>query len=156
ALIIAALSWSIGSLYSRGAGLPDSPTLTTAMEMIAGAISLSIISAATGEWTVASGAIVSVDSVLALLYLVIFGSIIGLTAYVWLLRNVSAASASTYAFVNPVVALFLGWLVKDETIGPRTLLATVAIIAGVVMIHSARQNRRRAITPALPLEGQEA
>ncbi len=153
ALVGASLSWSIGSLHSRECDLPSSPTLTTAMEMIGGSIALALVGGGLGEWGEIDPQHVSASSILSLVYLILFGSIVALTAYVWLLRNVSAASVSTYAFVNPVVALFLGWLFANETIHSTTIVAGGAIIVGVIMIHRARHGRALEVRePAVPCD----
>ena len=141
-LIGAALSWSYGSVMAKGdSSLPDSPTITTAMEMIGGSVALGLVATLRGEWSAVKIEAVSAASWVALAYLIVFGSIIAFTAYVWLLHHVSVASASTYAFVNPIVALFLGWWLKSEPLGHSTLLATALIIAGVILIHRSRESR---------------
>ncbi len=142
ALIAAGFFWAIGSLRSRGRRLPDSLALTTAMEMLGGAGSLALLGTLTGEWQRLDVHAVSPASLLALLYLALFGSIAALTAYGWLLRNTTAAAVSTYAFVNPVVALLLGWSAAGEQIGSRTMFSALLVVAGVVMIHCARNFRR--------------
>jgi drug/metabolite transporter (DMT)-like permease len=135
AVILASFSWAIGSLWTaRGAKLPASPMLATGMQMLIGGALFFPLSAATGEWATFSLAAVSLKSVLALLYLLIFGAIVGFTAYVYLLKNTSPARASTYAYVNPVIAVFLGWALGGEAITGRVALAAAAIIAAVVVI----------------------
>jgi drug/metabolite transporter (DMT)-like permease len=133
-LVLAALSWSIGSLYSRKAQLPSEPLLATAMEMLAGGALLLVAGLLTGQ----AGQIrldqVSPRSLLALGYLIVFGSLVGFSAYVWLLRVSTPARVSTYAFVNPVVAVFLGWTLAGESLTPRTLVAAAVIVTAVVLI----------------------
>jgi len=135
AVVLASLSWAIGSLYTaRGAKLPTSPTLATGMEMLIGGALFFPLSAATGEWATFSLAAVSLKSALALLYLTVFGAIVAFTAYVYLLKNTTPARASTYAYVNPVIAVVLGWAFGGEAITGRVALAAGAIIAAVVVI----------------------
>ena len=104
------------------------------MEMIAGGALLLVAGAALGEWKHFEFARVTMHSAVAWVYLSIVGSLIGFTAYVWLLKATTAARASTYAYVNPVVAVFLGWALAGEPITPRTMLAALAIIIAVVII----------------------
>lgn len=134
ALLLAAFLWATGSLYSRRARLPSSQLTATAMEMIAGGALLLLAGGAFGEWTHFAPAGVTRHSLIAWVYLTTFGSLVGFTAYVWLLKVTSPARASTYAYVNPVVAVFLGWALADEQITPRTLCAAAAIILAVVII----------------------
>jgi len=134
ALLLAAFLWAIGSLYSRRARLPSSQLLGAAMEMIAGGALLLVAGAALGEWKHFEFARVTLHSAIAWIYLTTFGSLVGFTAYVWLLKATTAARASTYAYVNPVVAVFLGWAVASEPISPRILFAALAIILAVVII----------------------
>ncbi|NLX10527.1 MAG: drug/metabolite exporter YedA [Chloroflexi bacterium] len=138
ALMLASISWALGSLYSRTARLPDVPALATGMEMLAGGALLVLLGTLTGEWSELDLGAISAKSAIALIYLTLFGSLIGFSAYIWLLRNTSAANAATYAYVNPVVALFLGWALAGESITPRTLVAAAIIIGSVVLITSHR------------------
>jgi drug/metabolite transporter (DMT)-like permease len=133
-LLFAAFLWAAGSLYSRRARLPSSQLQAAAMEMLTGGALLMLAGAVTGEWTRFAAVHVSAHSWVAWCYLVTFGSLIGFTAYVWLLQVASPAHVSTYAYVNPVVALFLGWALGGEQITSRTLLAAAAIIFAVVII----------------------
>jgi drug/metabolite transporter (DMT)-like permease len=134
ALLLAAFLWAAGSLYARRARLPASRLLATAMEMLAGGVLLLLAGGVTGEWTRFDPARVVAHSVIAWAYLTIFGSLVGFTAYVWLLNATTPARASTYAYVNPVVAVFLGWAFAGEPITQRTLVAAAAIILAVVII----------------------
>ncbi|MBI2845063.1 MAG: EamA family transporter [Chloroflexi bacterium] len=140
-LILAALSWSIGSIYSRSALLPPSPLLATAMEMLMGGLLLWAAGLATGEGARLNISGVSLLSLASLAYLVFFGSIIAFSAYIWLLQVTTPARASTYAFVNPVVALFLGWLLAGEPLTFRTLIAAAIIVLAVMLITTARQGQ---------------
>ncbi len=134
ALLLAALSWTAGSLYSRHARLPESVLTATAMQMIGGGVLLWLVGLAGGEGSRLDLAAVSARSVLSLLYLVVFGSLLGFSAYVWLLRATTPARVSTYAYVNPVVAVFLGWALAGEAVTLRIGLATIAIVGAVALI----------------------
>jgi drug/metabolite transporter (DMT)-like permease len=133
-LILAALSWAIGSLYSRTAPQAKADFLGTAMEMLVAGVVLFALGLATGEASHFSLAATSAKSWLALLYLIMFGSIIAYTAYVLLLRAVNPTLVSTYAFVNPVVAVFLGWAFASEPLNGRTIAAAAIIVGAVAMI----------------------
>jgi drug/metabolite transporter (DMT)-like permease len=137
ALLLAALSWAIGSLYAQKAPLPETPLLATGMQMLCGGGLLMILGAVTGEAQRFDPSRVSNDSLLAMTYLLVFGSLIGFTAYSWLLRNVSPTLASTYAYVNPVVAVFLGWALAGEPVTATTIVAAAVIVTGVALITSA-------------------
>lgn len=133
-ILIAALSWSAGSVYSRRAQLPGAPLMSTAAQMIVGGVALMLMAAVHGDFTGFSFAQVSGRSWLAVAYLVLCGSMLGYTSYIWLLKNAEPSVASTYAYVNPVVALFLGWAVAGEQIGPQALVAALIIITAVVLL----------------------
>jgi drug/metabolite transporter (DMT)-like permease len=132
ALLIGPACWGIGSLYARDADLPKSPTMSTGMQLFAGGLILLVIGLVTGEQFDASQ--VTLRSGIAFVYLITFASIVAFSAFVWLLRVTTPARVSTYAFVNPVVAVFLGAILASETLTPRTLIAAAIILAGVVMI----------------------
>jgi drug/metabolite transporter (DMT)-like permease len=133
-LLTGALLWSIGSLYSREAVLPKSVLLGIAMEMMCGGVLLVIAGLGIGEGKRVALTAVSLRSFLAFLYLVTFGSLVGFTCYAWLLQVSSPAKVSTYAFVNPVVACFLGWWLGGETVKGRMLLAAAVIVGAVALI----------------------
>jgi drug/metabolite transporter (DMT)-like permease len=138
ALVAASTFWAAGSLYSRGAPLPQRPLVGTGMEMLAGGAVLAVVSLATGEFGRLDLNDVSGESMLGLVYLIVFGSWVGFSAYVWLLRNTRTSLVGTYAYVNPVVAVLLGWALLGETITARTLLAGAVIVVGVALIVTAR------------------
>lgn len=150
-LVFATLCWATGSIKAKHSPLPDSPLLTTGMEMLMGGAALVLVGALTGEIGQVNVAAMSGKSLLALLYLTTFGSLIGFTAYIWLLRVGSPTRAATYAYVNPVVAVFLGWLLASEPITPRTILATLVIVGGVVLITSARSSKPSTASPVEPV-----
>jgi drug/metabolite transporter (DMT)-like permease len=135
---IAAISWATGSLYARKAEMPRSGLLGSGMEMFAGGVVLAILGSLLGEVGQLDLASVSLRSVGALAYLIVFGSVIAFSAYVWLLNNVPVSTLGTYAYVNPIVAVALGALVLSEPITPRTAVATVVIIAAVIAMVSGR------------------
>ena len=137
-LILAALSWSIGSLYSRKASLPSSSLLGTGMEMLVGSLGLFVFSAVIGEWNQFDLATLSIRSIGGLIYLIVFGSFIGFVAYTWLLRNAPTPIVSTYAYVNPVVALLLGSVIAGETLDRQDIISALIILSGVVLITTAK------------------
>jgi drug/metabolite transporter (DMT)-like permease len=138
-LVLAAFLWAIGSIYSRDADLPRSPLLGTSIEMLAGSVGLYIASLVTGEWKTFNVGAVSQQSVLGLLYLIVLGTLVGFVAYTWLLRNAPISLVSTYAYVNPLVAILLGnWLVH-EPLNWEVALAAAIIIGSVVLINSFRR-----------------
>jgi drug/metabolite transporter (DMT)-like permease len=142
-LILSAVSWAGGSIYARRAPLPKRPLVGASMEMIVAGVGFSLMGLITGETGDAGH--ISSGSVAALVYLIVFGSLVGFTAYVWLLRNASTSLVSTYAYVNPAVAVLLGWLFVNETIGPRVVVAGAMIIAAVALIVAKPRERRERI-----------
>lgn len=134
ALIVASLSWSIGSLYSRRAVQNKHPLMSTAMQMLAGGVLLSVFAYVIGDWNGFVISQVSAKSLIGFGYLVIFGSIVGYSAYVWLLKNAEPSWVSTYAFVNPIVAVLLGWQIAGETLSMSAIVAACIIIPSVVLI----------------------
>ncbi|HEY1250431.1 MAG TPA: EamA family transporter [Thermoanaerobaculia bacterium] len=148
ALLCAAFFWAIGSLYSRTAPLPSSTLLATAMEMVAGGAILLTVSTVAGEWRTVSLAAVSSRSILALAYLIVAGSLLGFTAYVFLLSATTPARVSTYAFVNPVVAVFFGWAIAGEAVTLRTALSALLIVGAVALIvrYGGRKGKEEEMT----------
>ena len=138
-LLIAPVLWSLGSIYARGADMPKSTLMSTGMQMLAGSVSLFIVSVVTGELNGFSLGQVSMDSWWALIYLITFGSLVGFVAYGWLLQNAPVSLFSTYAYVNPVVAVLLGSIFADEVLNARIAVASAIIIGSVVFINYARQ-----------------
>lgn len=129
-------AWAAGSLYARYTDAPPRPRLWVGMQMLAGSIPLALLAAATGEGVEIDVAAVSLRSWLALAYLITFGALVGYTAYIWLLSVSTPTRVGTYAYVNPVVAMFLGWSLADEPLTFRSLLAAAIILASVVVITS--------------------
>ncbi|HTY40680.1 MAG TPA: EamA family transporter [Thermoanaerobaculia bacterium] len=156
ALLTASLLWATGSLVSRRVALPSSTLLATAMEMVAGGAILLVAAGATGELAHLSLSAVSTRSALSLVYLIVAGSLLGFTAYIFLLGATTPARVSTYAYVNPVVAVLLGWLFAGESVTPRAALAAVIIVAAVALIirHGARPPVPSVEEEDAPLEAQ--
>lgn len=150
-LVCGSFCWSLGSVWSRRIALPSSPLLVTGMEMLCGGVLLTLAGLAFGE-----GAKINLDgitalSVASLIYLIVFGSLVAFSSYVWLLKHSTPASVSTYAFVNPVVAVLIGVTIGGEPIGWRMVLASLIILAGVVLITLKPGSRRRVVAqPAQP------
>lgn len=142
AVLIGTMAWAAGSLYTRTASLPRSHLLATAMEMLAGGVLLLIAGTVHGEWSAALSGSVSLQSLLALAYLIIFGSLVALTTYTWLLSVCPPSRVSSYAYVNPVVAVFLGWLLADESFSLRMLLAAAVILGAVALVTTGRTHAR--------------
>lgn len=138
-IILAPILWAFGSIYSKNADMPDSTLMWTGMQMAAGTVGLFLLSILTGELPRFDIAAVSLNSWLGLLYLILIGSLVGFVAYAWLLRNAPIALVSTYAYVNPVVAILLGAWLAQEIITGRTLVAALVIIGAVVVINLSKQ-----------------
>ncbi len=138
-LLIGALCWAAGSLYSRYAAKPPRPRQLVGMQMLSGGFVLTLMSGLMGEWSQADVGAVSVRSWLALFYLILAGAIVGYAAYIWLLTVVTPARVGTYAYVNPVVAMLLGWALADEPLTFRSLVAATIILGSVVVITSREQ-----------------
>ncbi len=137
-LIIGAISWSIASSLARKLPLPSSKVMSSGAQMLAGGVMLVAVSAARGEWRGFNLLAVSGTAWIALVYLVFAGSIAGFTAYVWLLHHESPTKVGTYAYVNPVVAVIIGYFLGGEPLGARTVLGGIFVLASVVTITSMR------------------
>ena len=133
-LVVASLAWACGSLYAKHGGMPSSPMLGVAMQSFAGGVILLIAGLFAGEFHALHLGTILLRSWLALAYLIVFGSGIGFSAYIYILHKSTAARVATYAFVNPVVALFLGWLIAGETITLRTVIAAAVILTAVILV----------------------
>jgi len=153
-LVIASLAWACGSLYSKHGGMPSSPMLGVAMQSFAGGAILLIAAMFAGEFRELHLGAVSMRSWLALVYLVVCGSGIGFSAYLYILQKSTAARVATYAFVNPVVALFLGWLIVGETITLRTILAAAVILTAVILVITAPHRQPAPVTVPVPAPGE--
>jgi drug/metabolite transporter (DMT)-like permease len=147
-VLAASLSWASGSIYAQRAPLPKSGLLVTGMEMLAGGLALVTAGVLLGELGRADISTFSPRSLLAFAYLIVFGSIVAFTAYTWLLAHVSASTAATYAYVNPLVAVALGAILLSEPLTIRTLVATVLIVGAVIALVSGRQRVTDGTDPA--------
>jgi drug/metabolite transporter (DMT)-like permease len=143
-VICAAFSWALGSMYGLRATTPKSSALTAGMQMLSGGAVLSAVGLLKGELTSFHLTDVSTNSWLALVYLIVAGSLIGFTAYSWLLKNASPAMVSTYAYVNPVIAVFLGWLIAGESFTAQMLVGAAIIIGSVALITSHKKDSHSA------------
>jgi drug/metabolite transporter (DMT)-like permease len=149
-LLISAISWSIASIFTRKLALPESQSMSAAAQMLTGGLFLLILAAATGELGPFHFQTVSLNAWLALAYLIIPGSIVGFTAYLWLLHYESPTKVGTYAYVNPVVAVILGYFLGGEPLGLRTILATALIIVSVLVITTARKKKGAQVHTSVP------
>jgi drug/metabolite transporter (DMT)-like permease len=138
ALLLAGFLWAVGSLYARGARLPASPLLGTGMEMLAGGAGLLLAGTLVGEWSRLDLGGITTNSLLGLGYLIFFGALVGFAAYTWLLRVAPTPLVSTYAYVNPMIAIFLGNLLAREPLTPRILVSALVIVSSVALINTAR------------------
>jgi drug/metabolite transporter (DMT)-like permease len=138
-LLCAPFLWSLGSIYAKTADMPSSSLMSTGAQMLIGSLGLFIVSLLTGELHGFTLVQVSMRSLIGLLYLISFGSLIGFVAYGWLLHNAPISLVSTYAYVNPIVAVLLGALFVNEAITPRVIVAAAIIIGSVFLINWAKQ-----------------
>jgi drug/metabolite transporter (DMT)-like permease len=144
ALIISPISWAAGSLFAANrARLPKDPFVTTGMQMLTGSTVLAGASLVSGELVSFRVETITTDSLLAVAYLTVVGSLIAFTSYAWVLRHAPLPLIATYAFVNPIVAVFLGWLILREEVTPRQLIAGAVIVVGVALIVAARSRLTR-------------
>lgn len=138
------LSWAFGSILARGAKLPPAPRMATALQMLSGGAVLMMVGGLAGEWERWAPAETSLKSILALAYLVVFGAVVAFGAYIWLLRVSTPGRVATYAYVNPVVALLLGWAFAGEPLSLRTAVAATVILSAVVILNRVSGPRRTA------------
>jgi drug/metabolite transporter (DMT)-like permease len=142
-VLLGALAWGSGSFFSRTAKMPDSHFTGVAMQMIVGGVLLFSASIATGELRNLQLTNMSQRSFAALVYLVIFGSLLAFTSYIWLLKQAAPSRVATYAYINPVVALLLGWAFAEELPTIRSLIAATIILISVAVITSRKSNRQK-------------
>ena len=154
AVILASLAWAFGSIYARHHPVPHSALLGVAMQTLAGGTALVLSSVITGELRGFHLSATTTRSWLALIYLAVFGSGIGLSAYAYILKHSTASRVATYAFVNPVVALFLGWAFASEPLSLRTFMASGIILAAVLLVITARKSTSPAAQDTLPAPGE--
>lgn len=148
------LSWAIGSVYSRHVRLPKSPSLASALEMVMGGLLLLVAGTLMGEWRAFDPGAVPLRSALGWAYLVVFGSLIAFASYVYLLHNVAPARVGSYAYVNPVVAVLLGWALAGESIDGRTLVGAAVVVLAVALIISTRSRRSPHVAAGPGASGQ--
>jgi drug/metabolite transporter (DMT)-like permease len=149
ALVAAAMSWSVASVLTRKLPLPPSKVMSSGIQMLTGGVFLALTSAALGEFRDFHPQTVSRDAWLSLLYLAVAGSIIGFTAYLWLIHHESPTKVVTYAYVNPVVAVLLGYFLGGESLGLRTILGAVFVLFSVVIITTTRTKKPAASLSAV-------
>lgn len=142
-LLFGSISWAAGSIYSRHGSRPASAAMATGLQMITGSVALLVVSIFAGELGRFHPSAVSLQSLIGWVYLVTFGAVVGFTAYIYLLRETTPAKATTYAYVNPIVAVFLGWSVAGEPITTRTIIAAGIIVASVAIITMAEETEQR-------------
>ena len=151
ALIIASMSWAIASVLTRKLPLPTSKVMSSGAQMLAGGVMLTLVAAALGEFRAFHPSAVSRGAWVAMLYLIVAGSLIGFTAYVWLIHHESPTKVGTYAYVNPVVAVLIGYFLGGEALGLRTILGTMFVLISVVVITTTRAEK-----PAATLAMEDA
>ena len=151
ALVIAAISWSIASTLTRKLPLPESKVMSSGAQMLAGGVMLAIAAALFGEFRGFHIQPISRGAWFALAYLIVAGSIIGFTAYVWLIHHESPTKVGTYAYVNPVVAVIVGYFFGGEVVGPRTILGTLLVLVSVIVITTTPARKPVASALAEPL-----
>jgi drug/metabolite transporter (DMT)-like permease len=147
-LIVSAMSWSVASALMRKLPLPESKAMSSGAQMLAGSVLLGIIAVASGELRGFHFSTVSRAAWLALAYLIVFGSIIAFTAYVWLIHHEPPTKVGTYAYVNPVIAVLLGYFILGEPLGLRTILGTICVLISVIVITTTR-SKKEALVPAV-------
>jgi drug/metabolite transporter (DMT)-like permease len=145
-ILCASLSWAIGSLLGRRVPQPEKPLVATAYQMLAGGLVLTILAVSTGELAQLHLGAVTLRSWLALGWLIGPGSIVGLSCYTTALRHLPTSTVATYAYVNPIIAVVLGWAILNEVVSPSTLVGGVLVVFAVVLVH-AEQRRRTQIAP---------
>lgn len=154
-LLAASISWAAGSLYSRVAKLPSEPLMSISLQMLSGGLLCLMVGLLSGEWTQIDLRNISTRSVLSLSYLIIFGSIIGFSAYIWLLKVANPTLVSTYAYINPIVAVILGWALADERMTTKDGMAGFVIVLAVIIMTRAnsRQHSIQSNQSGIEVEG---
>lgn len=150
ALIAACIAWSFGSLLTKRVRLPANTFVSTAMQMLCGGAALVLASGLLGEWSRVDFAAISARSVWSLAYLIFFGAILAFSAYVWLLQATTPAMVATYAYVNPVIAILIGWIFGDQELSPSVFVASGLIVFAVVLITTWGKAGRSVKAPAAP------
>lgn len=135
ACVVSSIAWSVGVVYSPRAGLPDDPFASAGMTMLCGSFMLLPVAAAVGEFAPAQVNHIALRSVLGLVFLILFGSVVAFSAYIWLLNHVSPTMVATHTFVNPVVAVLLGWTLAGEALSARLVFAMMAVLGSIAFIR---------------------
>lgn len=143
-IMLATIGWAIGSLYGRGAPTAKNTFLAAGMQMLAGGLILLVMSLVLGEFSKFDPAQVSRNSLIALAYLILIGAVVAYTAYSWLIKNASPAAVSTYAYVNPAIAVVLGWAIAGESLTTTMLFGAAAIVGSVVLITGKKAPEKEA------------
>lgn len=146
-ILFSCVCWSIGSIYSRHAKSSPDPFQAAALQMLGGSLALFITAFATGDFARLELTAISGESWTAFAYLIVAGSLVGFSTFVWLMKNVQPALAATFAYVNPIVAVFLGWWLLDESVTSRTFGAASIIITSVIIITVQKNRRTLAVPP---------
>jgi drug/metabolite transporter (DMT)-like permease len=155
-IVAASVSWAAGSFYSRRTPLPREALVSTGWQMLFGGLGMVFVGTLVGEWPDVDLGAFSTDSVLAFGYLIVFGSLLAFTAYTWLLRNAPISTVATYAYVNPVIAIFLGWAILDEEITATVVAGAAAIVLSVAaVVRRESEPRREELTYAAPVRRVE-
>jgi len=153
AILLGAFSWSLATILTRKLRLPEAKAMSSAAQMLSGGVQLFIAAALFGEFSEFHPRAISWNAWFALLYLIVMGSIVGFTAYVWLLHHESPTKVGTYAYVNPLVAVALGYFLGGEEIGRRTLVGMLLILTSVVAITTMRKPEAK---PARQIDNESA
>jgi drug/metabolite transporter (DMT)-like permease len=140
-ILAASFAWAVGSVYARVAPLPRRPVLSASMQMLCAGVLLAVVGLALGEGSRVHPGAVSAASLAAVAFLVVFGSLVAFTTYAWLLKNASTTLLSTYAYVNPAVAVFLGWALVGERVGSKEIAAGIVILSSVALLVFGRAAR---------------
>jgi drug/metabolite transporter (DMT)-like permease len=156
AVLFAALSWATGSIYGLKAKFPKSPFETAGMQMMAGGVVLFLASLLTGEINRFDLQEVSTKSWLGFAYLTVFGSLVGFTAYSWLLKNARPSLVATYAYINPAIAVFLGWLIGGEKLSAQMLIGAAIIVGSVVLISGPKKKETKSSKAEVEAEAENA
>jgi drug/metabolite transporter (DMT)-like permease len=152
ALIFASICWSVATVLTRKLPLPQSKVMSAGAQTLAGGVMLALAAAAFGEFRDFHPSAVSCGAWFSLLYMIVAGSIVGFTAYVWLIHHESPTKVGTYAYVNPVVAVLVGYFLGGEALGIRTVLGTICVLISVVVITTARTGKTLATSPVAEIE----
>jgi drug/metabolite transporter (DMT)-like permease len=155
-LVGASLSWAVGSYFSKRLSLPRDPLASTGAQMLVGGVSLAVAGTLAGEWGLVQLDRFSTDSVVALGYLILFGSVLAYTAYTWVLQHASVSRVSTYAYVNPVVAIVLGAVILNETVDAWIVIGAAIIVVSVAIVIRSEANRAPTDTPTGAAEASPA